>query len=434
MQKLTTQIHAFFNRTLWLIKPNKKESPVGFYVMKGLRIALSSAFKFQQQEGFIRAASLTYFSINSLVPFLAFAIWVTARFALTDGFKTTLVNLQPHYKDIIENAFVFAQNMLASMSSGLFFWVGVGLLLWSVFSIMNSVEHALNIVWSIKTKRSWRKKIFINFSTAMLFPFAMFASFAIMIAMRQGFVDALYQVHILKAAYIDQSLPLMFFLLNYMLLAVLFSVLYYIFPNQKMQYSSAFVGGLVAAALFLLAEKFYIQSQSSVSKHNAVFGAFSAIPMFLIWLFTSWMIILYGAYISYHTETYPSFTVLKEEKISLHHIKKLSLAIFRAIEEEGNKRTLRALHINEIAKYFIASHKQMDTALQYLLDAKLIKPYPYMPSTYCLAVLEDKHTDKEIIEKIEYLYADENVLVIEKQPSTIATRRKPKTATNAAKP
>jgi membrane protein len=72
-----------------------------------------------------------------------------------------------------------------------------------------------------------------------------------------------------------------------------------IMPNTKVSFKSALVAGIIAGTSFQLLEWVYINFQVGVSRYNAIYGSFAALPLFMIWVNTSWLITLVGAEVAY---------------------------------------------------------------------------------------------------------------------------------------
>jgi membrane protein len=96
--------------------------------------------------------------------------------------------------------------------------------------------------------------------------------------------------------------PLISFLLKfspYVLIWALFTILYIIMPNTKVNFKAGLLGGVVAGTLYQIAQWAYISFQISAAKYNAIYGSFAALPLFLMWLQISWWIVLFGAELSF---------------------------------------------------------------------------------------------------------------------------------------
>jgi membrane protein len=96
-------------------------------------------------------------------------------------------------------------------------------------------------------------------------------------------------------------------LLTYLTIWVAFTFIFSFMPNTKVRFTSALIGGIVAGTIFQLVQWVYINFQIGVAKYGAIYGSFAALPLFLIWLQTSWFIVLFGAEVSFahqNVETY----------------------------------------------------------------------------------------------------------------------------------
>jgi len=117
------------------------------------------------------------------------------------------------------------------------------------------------------------------------------------------------QITFIEAFFIRKmGLPEFFNVFNYLIMygatALVFSAMYKYIPSVKVKYRHALVSGAVAAVLFAAFQLFYIFVQSKVSRYNLVYGALAALPLFLVWAYYSWELIIKGAVLC-HTLEYP---------------------------------------------------------------------------------------------------------------------------------
>ena len=85
--------------------------------------------------------------------------------------------------------------------------------------------------------------------------------------------------------------------------------MYKYIPNVKVHFIAAFNAALIAAIAFIVVQYLYLETQILVSRLNAIYGAFAAIPLFLIWMNVSWIIILFGAEISHAYQYVDSYSI-----------------------------------------------------------------------------------------------------------------------------
>ena len=125
--------------------------------------------------------------------------------------------------------------------------------------------------------------------------------------------------------------PLIYFflkLLPFIIIWMLFSLIYLLMPNTKVRFSSGLIAGFIAGALYQILQHGYINFQFLIAKYNAIYGSFAALPLFLIWLHLSWMIIFFGAEISFAHQNIGSFEFDQESRqISFGMNKLLALMI-----------------------------------------------------------------------------------------------------------
>jgi membrane protein len=125
--------------------------------------------------------------------------------------------------------------------------------------------------------------------------------------------------------------PFIFFMLKlipYCLIWIAFTLIYMIMPNTKVHLRSALLAGIVAGTIFQIAQWGYISFQVGAARYNAIYGSFAALPLFLIWLQLSWLIVLFGAEISFADQNVDTYEFEPDIlKISPGFRKLLSLLI-----------------------------------------------------------------------------------------------------------
>ena len=121
-------------------------------------------------------------------------------------------------------------------------------------------------------------------------------------------------------------------LIPYLLIWLLFMGLYLVMPNKKVNFLSALFAGIVAGSMYQIVELVYIGFQVGVSKYNAIYGSFAALPLFLIWVQTSWNIVLFGAELSYAFQNIDSL-ILEQKKTQPTAYQKLkhSMSVLKAL-------------------------------------------------------------------------------------------------------
>ena len=205
----------------------------------------------------------------------------------------------------------FVKRYLDTMTGGLFLGIGLIILLYSVYNLFSQIELVMNNIWQVKKSRSILKQFAIYFSGILIFP--------VLIAVSSGL--SIYINNILKDSFLFQFFsPFVKLLLNlapYATSALVFTLIYMIVPNTKVRFLNALIAGVIAGTVFQVFQGLYINGQIYLTRYNAIYGGFAAIPLLLLWLNISCLIFLIGAEISYISQNLRNFDyALDSEKIS----------------------------------------------------------------------------------------------------------------------
>jgi membrane protein len=208
--------------------------------------------------------------------------------------------------------------------------LGFVILFWAVVKVLSNIEEAFNDVWQIKKGRSWGRK-FSDYTSIMIFgPILLIGSSAVTVIIKSqvsGFIEG--------NTILEMVGPLLFFLINlipYILVWVLFTIIYVFMPNTRVSLKSGMLAGVVAGTIYQILQIVYIEFQGNVTSYNAIYGSFAALPLFLMWLQLSWLVVLFGAEISFAEQNVESYEFEAEStQISYSFRRLLSLIIVHKI-------------------------------------------------------------------------------------------------------
>jgi membrane protein len=249
----------------------------------------------------IRASALTFITILSIVPFLAVAFSISKGFGLQNAsfFRDFLMGVSAGRAEVVDKILQYIANTNVKTLG----WIGVGTLLLTVFTTVGNVERAFNAIWAVKKGRtSWRK--FTDFfSIIVICPIIVLVAASFTVA-----VQKLELVHefISNPGY-DGMEKLLFKIISLALVWIGFTFVYAFVPNTRVRLKSAVIGGVVAGSLWQGAQWMYIHWQIGFTKYNAIYGSFAQLPLFLVWLYISWIIVLLGAEVSYAAQHLRAF-------------------------------------------------------------------------------------------------------------------------------
>lgn len=294
--KLIKNITNFLENDLWKVEI----SQLPFYkkvFFQSLKVLFLAYKGFTDDRVRMRASALTFFSLLSVVPILAMAFGIAQGFGLEEELERQLSSYFSGQEEILQQSLTYANNLLANTKGGLIAGVGVILLIYSVMELLMHIERSFNDIWYIKTERPLVRK-FTDYIAIIIFgPVLLIASNSLTVyvaAEIRSITESVEVISFFKGIIFPllRTLP-------YLVIWILFTLLYMIMPNISVKLKAAIIAGILAGTAFLVTEWAMIQFQINVSEYNAIYGSFSILPLFLIWLQLSWLIVLFGGELSY---------------------------------------------------------------------------------------------------------------------------------------
>lgn len=293
--RIRAAVH-FLGIGIWRIRLREQPAGRGFAI-KYVRMVLLAIRGFDEDKCQLRASALTYYTLLSIVPIAAMAFGVAKGFGFEERLEERIYAAFPEQEDVVGQIIDFARNMLDNTSGGLIAGIGVAVLFWTVIRVLGNIEKSFNDIWGIKAHRSFGRKLGDYLSVVLIGPVLIISSSSLNVFIKAQAV-ALEEGNELFAA----SGKLLQFGMQfwpYLLIWVLFAFIYVFMPNGKVRLISGVLGGIIAGTSYQLLQWGYINSQSLLSSYGAIYGSFAALPLFLIWLHLSWLIVLFGAEISF---------------------------------------------------------------------------------------------------------------------------------------
>ena len=246
------------------------------------------ARRFVEDRCLMVAGSLTYTSLLALVPVFAVTITLTAQVPLVRDFilqvkAFILKNLLPDVAGRLVGVYMeqFAQNAARLTAIGLI------IILATAIALMFTIDGAFNHIWRSRQRRTWWKRLLAYLTLLTLGPLLIGASLSV----------TSYVVHWSGALggglrfMDDWSLKIIPFALTSLALVLAYRLM----PSRYVPARHAIVGGVFAALLFEQVKHLFVAYIVGVPTYNLVYGAFASMPIFLLWLFCCWMVVLIGA-------------------------------------------------------------------------------------------------------------------------------------------
>ncbi|MDI9339625.1 MAG: YihY/virulence factor BrkB family protein [Sediminibacterium sp.] len=330
----------FVTIQMWHFRLEKLNKRQGF-LLKQLRIFSLAIQGFNEDKCLTKATALTFYTLFSIVPILALAFALAKGFGFEKNLEQQLMENYGEYSEVLSKAFIYADSLLATTKGGIIAGFGVVLLLWSVMNLLVSIENSFNEIWEVKRGRSWTRK-FTDYITIMVVsPFFLIISGSLTVAI---------QAKLGNIVYFNFIGTFLLKMIAWALLAGVFTFLYMVLPNLRVQFKSAAVAAIIATVLFHLLQWAYIKFQIGANRMNAIYGGFAALPLFLIWVQYSWYIVLFGAELAFANQNVEHYEMENDIKNLSHRYKKvIALRIANLVAKrfyDGQP----ALTVSQIAK------------------------------------------------------------------------------------
>ena len=334
------EIKGFFEEGLWQIDLDDL-SRIRRYLYQQLRILNLVVKGFIGNRCLLQASALTYTSLLSLVPLLALMFSILKGLGVQNRLEPILLEkLSGGSEEIVTQIIRYIDRTNVGTLGAL----GLVGLIATAISVIGNIELSLNRIWGVQKTRSLGRKFSDYLSVLLTFPILMVAALGLTSSIQSGTLVR----SILQIPGMSYLLLLLAILGPYFLIWIGLTFLYSYLPNTTVPLRSAFFGGVIAGTLWQFTQWAYIHFQVGVAKYNAIYGAFAQLPIFLVWLYLSWIVFLLGAVITFAHQNIKTYRkeVLGEavhhafrEELSL----KLLLLIGKSFYSEGEAWTAEAL-------------------------------------------------------------------------------------------
>ena len=257
-----------------------------------LKVIYISSVNFLKNKCFLRASSLTYYSLMAIVPFFAFLFGIGKIFGYQKFIENELIERFQEQKELINELVKFANNLLVEAKGGMIAIFGVLFLSWSVIKLFTHIESSLNSIFKAK-RRKIKNQFGLYVSLLLIIPTLLVCYSSIKIYLTNFFV---------KEVIIDTFFERFFYVfmqfVPYIIICALFFFVFVYMPNVKVKFKTAVLAAIISGIVYQFIQYFYVNFQVGFTRYNAIYGSFTALPLFLIWLQVSWLIFLFGAELS----------------------------------------------------------------------------------------------------------------------------------------
>ena len=253
-------------------------------IISGIQRALEN---YKRANSALWVTSLCFYTLLSLVPIFAILFSLGSWLGVAESIIIHLSKYSPLNEEMIIFLVEFSENLLENARSGVLAGIGFLSLGWTLITMFSIVEKSFNDIWQVEKSRMILRKITDYIAFFLLFPLLILTINGGMVIIGKK-LEGIYDI----SPYLLQIIPSLSIFL-------FFTALYMLIPNTKVKLIPAFFSAIFTSALFSGLQYFFIHLQVMIITYNKIYGSFSVIFIFFLWLKIMWFFIILGAHLSY---------------------------------------------------------------------------------------------------------------------------------------
>ena len=330
LKKLKELNHFIWNTSL---KHTKGKRGI---IIRYLRTIVLAARGFIQDKVQLRASSLTFYTLLSVIPMAAIAFGIAKGFGLEADLERELINEFASQQEVLGWVLRNARNALQETKGGYMAGVGIVILFWSVMQLLDHIESSFNHIWQVRQSRPWIRKFTDYLAIMLIAPVFIILSSSITVFISTQLTSFMDEARILE--HFKPIIKALVQIAPYLIMWMVLTFTYIILPNTKVKFGSALLAAIVAGTLLQIVQWLYIDLQVGITRLSAIYGSFAAFPLFIVWIQTSWLIVLLGAELSFANQNVHRYEFETDSvNISQFHRKVMAILIMNIIIKKFQK-------------------------------------------------------------------------------------------------
>ena len=305
--------------------------------------------------------SLSFYTILAIVPIFAILFSLANWFGAGDYIVRQIDKVTPIKNEALYTLETFSYNLLDNTRGGLLAGVGFIFLGWTFIKMFSLIEEAFNDIWHIKKSRTLIRKIsdYISFFIFIPLLFIILNGVLLFLLSKVQGIKILYYV-------VSNALPLVS-------LTIFLMSLYLVMPNTNVKIFSAFFSAIIISIAFMIFQRLFVLLQFSLIKYNAIYGSFSVVFIFLIWIRVCWFLIILGVHLSYLLENMSFDLNLENEELVTNFNSKLYI-VLKILQEISYRyvKNMPLATIDDLKKVIKTSPVIIESLLEELIKGKYI--------------------------------------------------------------
>ncbi len=366
LQKQAGQLFKRFKSLLW--QPHLQDAPLWRRTLiRSAQISIAIIRDLFQEQLSLRAMSLVFTTLIGFIPLFALTFAVLKSFGAHNAMEPTLLTLlEPlgeRSTEVTSQILSYVDNLRVEIIG----ITSVGLLLYFVIDMMRKIEAAFNYIWAVKKGRTWANRISEYMFAVIVSPLLLFISISITSYVNTNFFEAFLENLVYGSVIIQVTAVLA----PILLMSLAFAFAYSFLPNTKVEFASAFIGGLVTTLIWKMMGTFF-QEYFVSSARESIYLAFASPIAILLFLYIGWLVALVGSSIAFYHQ-HPAKARTGREKLNMSTAQKesIALAVAEAIIRRFNSGG-DPLDEEELLELLDSNPAALELALNSLLEIGII--------------------------------------------------------------
>lgn len=371
------------------------------FLLRSCQITVAIVRDLTQGQLSLRAMSLVFTTLIGFFPLLALTFAVLKSLgvhnAVEPSLRALLEPLGERSAQVTGQILTYVDNMRVELIG----ITSVGLLLYIVIDMMRKIELSFNYIWAVKQARSWSSRISEYLFAVIVSPMLLFISISLTTYINTNFFEEL----LINMPFGLVLIQVVAGLASILLMSLAFAFAYSFLPNTRVQFSSAFIGGLITTLIWklmgLLFAEFFV-----TSARESIYLAFASAIVIMFFIYIGWLVALIGSSIAFYHQ-YPSKTRTGRDRLhlSITQRESLALAVAATIIERFNKGG-KQVDEEELTTTLGSNPSAIEQALIALREIGLVTATFDDPPRYLPAHAVEQCTLVEIWQALRRINAD----------------------------
>ena len=399
---------------IWNLKENKNIDGIYKIFAKELQIIRLETSFFFRIDILSKAGTLAFSTILSLIPLLAI---IFMMFKIFGGREVVNEHIKPYIYNFLtagssKQISSYIDSFLNSATVETLGSIGVVFLLVVVFFTLSSIEKTFNLIWNVKENRAFFDKLKLYWLMMTLSPILVTVSIAL-----TSQLDILILKNEVTSFY---STLLVFKAVPFFLILFFFSILIKAIPNTKVYAKPAFIGAIYGTVLYYITKSIFVYYTGIVVSYNLIYGSIASLPLFMLWIYCFWILILFCVEITYIRQNF-NYLKYSERNSEINYVDKVRatlLITLKMIKDYLNSK--KADTVLDYSSELRIPVNHVNLCLEDMEKSGIVQVIKKNPDVYAPIIPIKDITLRRLFDSVNKMYAFDNLYNIQDYKNIIS--------------